>query len=47
MLLNNLEQIAQQCGDTVSDGVQKDVTDNEKDSVAVKLLGKIKTKIRM
>jgi len=47
MLMNNLEQLAQQCGDTISDGAQKDLAGNEKDSVAVKLLDKIKTKIGM
>jgi len=47
MLLNNLEQLAQHCGDTTSDSGQKDVADTENDSVAVKLLDKIKARIKM
>jgi hypothetical protein len=47
MLLNNLEQIALQCGDIISDDVQKDAIDNEKNSAAGRLIDKIKTKIRM
>jgi hypothetical protein len=47
MLLNNLEQIALQCDEMESDGVQADVAVNENNSVAVRLIDKIKTKIRM
>ncbi len=47
MLLNNLEQIALQCDEIESDVVQADVAVNENSSVAVKLIDKIKTKIRM